>query len=305
MLLVETKAGSSRSFVTSAAVHAVLIAVLLMVRFAPEAIEAREWHVALLAPVQRLGPAPLVSAPAPEIERPREFHAPVPAIRSSETKLAVEAPVIAMPRSVAPVLATPKIAATAPVGLAEAKVVPAAAAKLAVQPAGFAAMETGVETHAGVAAKATGAFDIAESARTSTSHVVTASGFSEAAARPVESSRKSIASAAFGDAAVARASAIRTQAAAASATPVEIQFKPKPAYTDDARRIRVEGEVELEVEFQASGRLEVLRVVRGLGHGLDESAMEAARAIRFRPAQADGRAVDSTATIHIVFQLAY
>jgi hypothetical protein len=45
-------------------------------------------------------------------------------------------------------------------------------------------------------------------------------------------------------------------------------------------------------------------VVRGLGHGLDENAVAAAQAIRFRPAARDGAAVDSTALVHIVFQLA-
>jgi TonB family protein len=64
--------------------------------------------------------------------------------------------------------------------------------------------------------------------------------------------------------------------------------------------------VLLEAVFTASGQVEVQRVVRGLGHGLDESAMSAARAIRFKPARtADGQPVDSTAIVHIVFELAY
>jgi TonB family protein len=49
----------------------------------------------------------------------------------------------------------------------------------------------------------------------------------------------------------------------------------------------------------------VLGVTRGLGYGLDEAAIAAARQIRFKPAQQDGHAVDSTATVHIVFELAY
>jgi TonB family protein len=50
--------------------------------------------------------------------------------------------------------------------------------------------------------------------------------------------------------------------------------------------------------------VEVLGVERGLGHGLDESAMNAARKIRFKPAQRQGQAVDYNATVHIVFELA-
>ena len=58
------------------------------------------------------------------------------------------------------------------------------------------------------------------------------------------------------------------------------------------------------MQFSASGEARVVRVVRGLGHGLDETALEAARGIHFRPATRDGEAVDSAAIVHIVFQLA-
>lgn len=86
---------------------------------------------------------------------------------------------------------------------------------------------------------------------------------------------------------------------------VEILSKPRPAYTEDARRQRIEGEILLKILFAASGEVRVLSTVRGLGHGLDESAIAAAEAIRFRPAERAGIAVDSTAIVHIVFQLAY
>jgi TonB family protein len=86
--------------------------------------------------------------------------------------------------------------------------------------------------------------------------------------------------------------------------PVQILSKPKPSYTADARSAGVEGEVLLEVVFSASGRLQVVRVVRGLGHGLDESAVRAAEQIRYKPATRGGAPVDSTATLHIVFQMA-
>jgi len=86
--------------------------------------------------------------------------------------------------------------------------------------------------------------------------------------------------------------------------PVEILSKPRPAYTDEARRLRIEGEVLLEVLFGAGGDLQVQRVVRGLGHGLDESAQRAAQQIRFKPAQRDGAAYSTTAQVHIIFELA-
>ncbi len=89
------------------------------------------------------------------------------------------------------------------------------------------------------------------------------------------------------------------------ATSVEITYKPNPVYTDEARSLKLEGEVLLEVQFSATGQLHVNRVVRGLGHGLDEAAIAAANKIRFKPAMRNGQAMDSTALVHVVFQLAY
>jgi TonB family protein len=87
-------------------------------------------------------------------------------------------------------------------------------------------------------------------------------------------------------------------------TSAEVLSKPTPAYTAEARALKLEGEVLLEVVFSASGKIQVVRIVRGLGHGLDEAAIRAAEQIRFKPATRGGAPVDSTATLHIVFQLA-
>ncbi|HKD12914.1 MAG TPA: energy transducer TonB [Candidatus Angelobacter sp.] len=87
-------------------------------------------------------------------------------------------------------------------------------------------------------------------------------------------------------------------------TPVEIIYKPIPVYTQEARQIHLEGEVLVRVTFGAAGDLRVEQVVRGLGHGLDESALRAAQQIRFRPARRNGQPYDSTALVHIVFELA-
>jgi TonB family protein len=88
-------------------------------------------------------------------------------------------------------------------------------------------------------------------------------------------------------------------------TPVEITFKPQPVYTDEARILKLEGEVLLEVLFSANGTLHVNRVTRGLGHGLDEAAIAAANKMRFKPAMRIGQPVDSTAIVHVTFQIAY
>lgn len=94
--------------------------------------------------------------------------------------------------------------------------------------------------------------------------------------------------------------------ASSLAKPMEILSKPAPTYTSLALSKKIEGEVLLEVRFPASGEAKVLRVVRGLGYGLDESAEAAAQQIRFQPARDDqGFPVDSTAIVDIVFALAY
>jgi TonB family protein len=110
----------------------------------------------------------------------------------------------------------------------------------------------------------------------------------------------------FGDARVVKPVAAQTAVQSIAAmTPVEILSKPRPEYTDEARKLRIEGEVVLEVRFAASGQAQVLRLMRGLGHGLDESARRAALLIKFRPALKAGVPADSIAVVHILFQLAY
>ena len=109
----------------------------------------------------------------------------------------------------------------------------------------------------------------------------------------------------FGDSAPVKEVAVNAPAPRQPATlPVEIEYKPKPSYTSEARQLHLEGEVLLEVTFGADGRVSVRRVVRGLGHGLDEQAVKAAQQIRFKPATRAGSPVDAVAVLHIVFQLA-
>ena len=117
---------------------------------------------------------------------------------------------------------------------------------------------------------------------------------------------RSVQQAGFGDVhAIAEAPRTARPAASPATTPIQILSKPSPVYTEEARRLRLEGEVLLAVAFPVTGECRVLQVVRGLGHGLDEAAIRAAQQIRFRPATRGGQAMDSTATIHVVFQLAY
>ena len=118
--------------------------------------------------------------------------------------------------------------------------------------------------------------------------------------------KNNIATGGFGSQEVAHQQAPKVvQDSGPATSPVEITFKPNPVYTEEARALKLEGEVLLEVSFSANGTLHVNRVVRGLGHGLDEAAVTAASRMRFKPALRYGTPVDSTAVVHVTFQLAY
>jgi len=108
----------------------------------------------------------------------------------------------------------------------------------------------------------------------------------------------------FGVVPVAPTKVTRHEAVQSSTKPVEILFKPQPVYTAEARHLGLEGEVALSVVFQANGEVQVLGVMSSLGHGLDQAAVQAAKQIRFKPAQRDGQSVDFPATLRVVFQIA-
>ncbi len=140
---------------------------------------------------------------------------------------------------------------------------------------------------------------------------VASAGFGQGIAQPGQgdgrsSGHGSVQTAGFGSQVTSGGTGVKVQQSSGPATsPVEIISKPNPVYTEEARNLHLEGEVLLEVLFMADGHLQVQRLVRGLGHGLDESAQAAATKIRFKPAAHLGQPIDSTAIVHVVFQLAY
>ena len=162
----------------------------------------------------------------------------------------------------------------------------------------------GARTSLAAAAVTTGGFGNAAASRrdAANSGAVTTGGFSSGARapRPITNAGE-VQTAGFDVRAPAQPSVAAVTKPADR--PVEIVFKPTPEYTDEARSARIEGTVSLELEFTAAGDVRVLRVVRGLGHGLDEAARLAALRIRFKPAQSDSGPVDSRATVHITFRL--
>jgi TonB family protein len=137
--------------------------------------------------------------------------------------------------------------------------------------------------------------------------IVASSGFGNTTATPVHSaSAGAVQASGFSTADVAAPPTERSHPAepAARISPAEILSKPTPLYSQEAKNLRIEGEVLLEVVLEASGSLHVVRLVRGLGHGLDDNAVKAAEKIHFKPAMKDGQPADSTVVLHIIFQLA-
>lgn len=97
----------------------------------------------------------------------------------------------------------------------------------------------------------------------------------------------------------------KVQSQAAAVQPIEILEKPRPEYTAEARALKLEGEVVVQVVFKANGEIQILGVTKGLGHGLDEMAIKAAQKIKYKPAISAGQPVDFPARVRIQFQLAY
>lgn len=82
-----------------------------------------------------------------------------------------------------------------------------------------------------------------------------------------------------------------------------ITFKPEPGYTEQARKNSVEGVIRLQAILTASGKVTNIRVLRGLPDGLSEKALQAARQIRFIPAEKDGRAVSQWMLLEYNFSI--
>jgi periplasmic protein TonB len=85
--------------------------------------------------------------------------------------------------------------------------------------------------------------------------------------------------------------------------PVAI-VQPLPAYTEEARKARAEGIVMIQAIIRRNGTVDSFKVIRGLGYGLDESAIQTiASKWRFKPGTLNGVPVDVQANIEVSFRL--
>jgi TonB family protein len=81
------------------------------------------------------------------------------------------------------------------------------------------------------------------------------------------------------------------------------ESKVEPKYTDEARDANIQGAVVMEIFIDAEGHVTDTRVLKPLGYGLDEKAIEAVSAWRFNPATKNGKPVAIKATAEINFRL--
>ena len=80
-------------------------------------------------------------------------------------------------------------------------------------------------------------------------------------------------------------------------------FRPEPEYSEEARKAKWQGAVLLSLIVDENGVPQEIKVVRSLGLGLDQKAIEAVQKWRFKPGLKDGKAVPVTANIEVNFRL--
>jgi TonB family protein len=84
--------------------------------------------------------------------------------------------------------------------------------------------------------------------------------------------------------------------------PVPI-YKPEPAYTKEARAAKLEGSDAFWIVVDTSGNVADVELLRGVGKGLDESAMQTARTWKFKPAMKKGKPVPVRVVVEVSFKL--
>jgi periplasmic protein TonB len=78
---------------------------------------------------------------------------------------------------------------------------------------------------------------------------------------------------------------------------------PQPGYTEAARAALVEGKVRVQLTVDETGRVVSVKLLQGLGYGLDEAALAAARQAEFEPAMRCGKPASATFNISMRFSL--
>jgi TonB family protein len=265
--------------------------------------------------VAKIVPPKVVVMPEPPRVEPIKVATVAPVIPAAPIRKVVQppAPVVGMFHNSTPApAAAPKVAEVAkaagfgdPAGVAPNPNAnrPATAASIG----GFGAANSAAEgssTKRGVVQGAGFGTGVGAGSPNGSAHGVVAQvGFGAGTQAASSGSRGTVSPVGFGSGPAAQSATVARVQQPVS-TEIVVLAKPLPQYTAEAREMRIQGDVTLEVRFTATGEVNVLRVVNGLGHGLDEQAKLAAQRIRFKPATRDGKPVDQVSVIHVAFQLA-
>ena len=86
-------------------------------------------------------------------------------------------------------------------------------------------------------------------------------------------------------------------------SPPTVLIRVEPQYSEEARKAQRQGTVIVEVTVRQNGTVEIGRVVRGLGFGLDERAIQALQQWRFKPGMLNGVPVDVSVEVEVNFNL--
>lgn len=89
----------------------------------------------------------------------------------------------------------------------------------------------------------------------------------------------------------------------APSTPPALIYKVDPVYTSEAVAAKLQGTVVLSAMIGTDGVASDIHVIRELGKGLDQKAVECVQAWRFRPATSHGEPVSIKATVEVTFRL--
>jgi len=83
----------------------------------------------------------------------------------------------------------------------------------------------------------------------------------------------------------------------------QLIYRVEPEYTEEARKAKYQGTVVLYAVVDVDGLVRNVRIVRSLGLGLDEKAVEAVKQWKFKPGTKDGKPVPVAASIEVTFRL--
>jgi protein TonB len=82
-----------------------------------------------------------------------------------------------------------------------------------------------------------------------------------------------------------------------------VLYQPEPGFSEEARKAKVSGIVKVYLQVDVNGRPTHVRVMQGIGMGLDEKALEAVQQYKFKPAMENGKPVPVEMNVDVLFTI--